>query len=187
MKIEFVSPEDAEELLAIYTPYVLETAISFEYDVPTVEEFRQRILTTTEKYPYLKAVEQGRILGYAYAHPFIDRRAYDWSVETTIYLHHKARKKGIGRALYEALEGYLQAMGICNMNACIAVPNGDRYVTDASIRFHEKMGFVEVGTFHGSGYKFDHWYDMVWMEKLIGEHKSGTAPVDFQGWALHNG
>ena len=122
MKIEFVRPEDAAELLAIYAPYVLETAISFEYEVPTVEEFRQRILDTAAKYPYLKAVEQGRILGYAYAHPFIDRRAYDWSVETTIYLQREARGNGIGRALYEALEGYFGSVRVPESLPEISLP-----------------------------------------------------------------
>lgn len=102
MKIEFVKPEDAAELLAIYAPYVSETAISFEYEVPALEDFRQRILNVTAKYPYLKAVERGKILGYAYAHPFIDRRAYDWPVETTIYLKQSTRGKGIND--YEAVK-----------------------------------------------------------------------------------
>ena len=172
MKIIDVAVGDAAALLEIYAPYVTDTAISFEYEVPSVEEFADRIQRFTRKYPYIMAVdEEGRPLGYAYAHPFIERRAYDWSVETTIYLRQDCRGAGIGRALYSELEARLKAMGILNMNACIAVPReGDNHVTDASIRFHAAMGFTEVGTFHGSGYKFGIWYDMIWMEKLIGEH-----------------
>ena len=101
MNIEKVVLEDAKELLSIYAPYVKETAISFEYEVPTEEEFASRIQHISSKYPYIKAIEDGRILGYAYANTFKGRQAYDWSVETTIYLRQDAKRRGIGRMLYE--------------------------------------------------------------------------------------
>ena len=170
---------DAAELLAIYAPYVTDTAVSFEYDVPTVEEFADRIRKFSARYPYLKAVEAGgRILGYAYAHAFIERRAYDWSVETTIYLDREQRHRGLGTLLYRELERRLKAMGVLNMNACIAVyKEGDPYLTDDSPRFHEHYGFTEVGIFHDSGYKFGRWYDMVWMEKMIGAHTAEPKAI----------
>ena len=172
MHIENVTKEDAAELLNIYSVYVRDTAISFEYDVPTTEEFEYRIETISARYPYIKAVDdKGKILGYAYATTFKNRRAYDWSVETTIYVSKDCRKKGIGRMLYTALEQSLKQMGILNMNACIAYTDKlDKHLTNDSKAFHESMGFQLVGRFHKCGYKFNTWYDMIWMEKLIGEH-----------------
>jgi len=181
MKIEKVTTADAKELLEIYAPYVEDTAISFEYQVPSLEEFTRRIETISARYPYIKALdEKCEILGYAYAAAFKSRDAYDWSVETTIYVRQDKHKMGIGRQLYEELEVKLKDMGILNMNACIAMPKGsDSHLTDASVRFHKKLGFQLVGTFHDSGYKFKTWYDMVWMEKMIGSHREDQKPVAF--------
>lgn len=181
--IERVEIKDAEELLSIYAPYVKHTAISFEYEVPSVEEFECRIRQISSKYPYLKAVENGHIVGYAYANTFKERKAYDWSVETTIYLRQDEKGRGIGRLLYHHLEEALKEMGIMNMNACIASPvSEDEYLTDASSHFHESMGFEFVGRFHNSGCKFGRWYDMVWMEKLIGDHSKEIEEVAFGEW-----
>jgi phosphinothricin acetyltransferase len=181
MKIENVTVSDTEKLLEIYAYYVRETAVSFEYDVPTIGEFEKRIADITTKYPYIKAVnENGTIVGYAYANTFKDRSAYDWSVETTVYIRHDLRRGGVGKLLYQALEERLRKMGILNMNACIAVTSQeDSRLTNDSVYFHEKMGFRLVGTFHNSGYKFGTWYDMVWMEKMIGEHTAVQNPVLF--------
>ena len=173
MKIEKVTVEDAEELLEIYAPYVENTAITFEYDVPSKDEFEERIKNISAKYPYIKAVHEGKIVGYAYAASFKDRRAYDWSVETTIYVKNNCKRMGIGKALYEVLEQKL--------NACIARPIQEgRYLNDDSIRFHDNMGFTEVGHFHNSGYKFGQWFDMIWMEKMIGEHNANPHEVVWQ-------
>ena len=180
-----VSVSDAEELLAIYAPYVENTAVSFEYEVPTAEEFKNRIETISARLPYLAAVdEKGTILGYAYAAPFKTRKAYDWSVEATIYLRSDCRRMGLGKALYGELERRLKEIGILNMNACIAYPTTDEdaHLTFDSPRFHEKMGFAPVGTFHQSGYKFGTWYDMIWMEKMLGEHTDSQPEVRFGQW-----
>ncbi len=185
--IEKVMEEDAKELLDIYTPYVEDTAISFEYEVPSEEEFRKRIRSISVNYPYLKAVDEtGRILGYAYASAFKARMAYDWSVETTIYIRKDVRRSGVGKVLYTELEEQLKKMGILNANACIAVTDKeDPYLTNDSVYFHEALGYHLVGTFHASGYKFDTWYDMVWMEKMLGEHKSPAEPVILKERELH--
>ena len=150
MRIEKVTIEDASELLSIYEPYVRNTAITFEYDVPTLEEFRNRIIKISSKYPYIKAVDNGEILGYAYAKAFNERKAYDWSVETTIYVKQGRHRKGIGRSLYNELEESLRNMGILNMNACIAVPvvKEDEHLTYTSYHFHKSMGFTLVGRFY---------------------------------------
>ena len=170
--------KDAERLLEIYDYYVKNTAITFEYTTPTIEEFRGRMEKTMQKYPYLVAVKDGVIAGYAYAGAFVGRAAYDWSCETSIYLDKNARKCGIGKTLYAVLEKELKEMGILNMYACIGYPdNEDEYLTKNSAEFHSHIGFAQVGEFHKCGYKFGRWYNMIWMEKIIGEHKKDQAPV----------
>lgn len=169
---------DAPRILQIYAYYVERTAITFEYVVPTLEEFSKRMCTTCAKYPYLVAERDGRVEGYAYAGPFHARAAYDWSCELSIYLDHEARGQGLGRTLYAALSDALAQMGILNLYACIAVPQvEDEHLTLASVRFHERLGFAVAGTFRQCGYKFGTWYDVVWMEKAIGAHKSAQPAV----------
>ena len=170
--IRSVSLNDAEALLNIYAYYVKNTAITFEYDVPTLEEFKQRITNTLKKYPYLVVVKEGTILGYAYAGVFKNRAANDWSAEMTIYLKYDAVKCGLGRMLYEALETEMKKRGFLNLYACIGYPiEEDEYLTRNSAEFHAHLGYQTVGEFHKCGYKFGRWYNMIWMEKLIGEHK----------------
>lgn len=169
--IRTATPEDAEILLSIYSHYVINTAVSFEYAVPSVEEFRQRIKTTLEKYPYLILEDDEGIKGYSYAGPFKQREAYKFSVENTIYLKNGCQKKGYGRALITELEKQLKDMGYTNANACIAfVKTPDEYLNNNSMEFHEHMGYRLVGCFHKCAYKFDRWYDMIWMEKIISAH-----------------
>ena len=171
---------DAQALLNIYSPYVEHTAITFEYDVPSVEEFASRIKNTLQKYPYLVAEKNGRLLGYAYASPFHERPAYDWAVETSIYVDQNIKHQGIGRRLHDALEDALRSQGILNMNACIAYPpEEDEYLDKNSVEFHTHMGYRLVGEFYKCGYKFRRWYNMVWMEKLIGNHLSDQKPPKF--------
>jgi phosphinothricin acetyltransferase len=178
MIIRTATANDAEELLTIYAYYVENTAITFEYDVPTLEEFTQRIENTLKKYPYLVAEKDGEILGYAYAGVFKDRAAYDWSAETTIYLKQDAVKGGLGRMLYEALEKELQKIGVLNLYASIAYPIvEDEYLTTNSADFHAHLGYEKIGEFHKCGYKFGNWYHMIWMEKFIGEHVEKPVPV----------
>lgn len=173
-----VRPEDAAELLAIYAPYVEQTAITFEYVVPTVEEFQSRICSTLKKYPYLVAERAGEILGYAYAGEFKSRAAYAWNVEVSIYIKQGMKRMGLGRLLYAELERLLKAQGVLNLYACIAYPKEeDEYLTKDSVRFHERQGYRLIGTFSKCGYKFNRWYDMVWMEKLVGEHLEEQPPV----------
>ena len=169
---------DAERLLEIYRPYVEETAITFEYTVPTIEEFRGRMARVLEKYPYLVAERDGTIVGYAYAGPFVGRAAYDWSVETTIYLDRAVRRQGIGGRLYAALETALAAMGILNLNACIGYPEAEEeHLTRNSVEFHAHLGYEWVGQFHNCGYKFGRWYHMVWMEEMLRGHPAKPDPV----------
>lgn len=163
--------EDAEEILDIYIPYVTDSAISFEYCPPSLAEFQDRMLSIMKRFPYLVAERDGQIVGYCYASAFKNRDAYDWSVETTIYLRREHKGGGIGRKLYEKLEGILAAQHILNLNACIAYPHPE------SIAFHEKLGYKTVAHFHKCGYKSGVWYDMVWMEKMLGSHEADPLPV----------
>lgn len=170
MKLRIATLKDAPTLLEIYTPYVEQTAITFEYEVPTLEEFETRIRNTLSQYPYLVAEEASGILGYAYASPFKTRAAYAWSVETSIYVKSGIHKQGIGTALYQALERLLAQQHVCNLCACIAYPN------PPSIAFHEKMGYRLIAHFTKSGFKQNAWYDMVWMEKELCPHTIPPAP-----------
>lgn len=170
-KIRVATLEDAKTLVEIYTPYVEKTVITFEYEVPSVEEFKGRMAHVLEKYPYLVAERDGEIVGYAYAGEFKSRAAYDWAVETTVYVREDQKKSGVGKALYMALEQILAEQNILNLNACIGYPEvEDEYLTKNSVQFHEHMGYRFVGEFYKCGYKFGRWYNMVWMEKHIGEH-----------------
>ena len=180
------TPEDAEALLSIYAPYVKHTAITFEYEVPSVEEFRERIMHTLKLYPYLVAQRETsnstttstEIVGYAYAGPLHPRAAYAWSVETSIYVKKSEKKSGIGKALYASLEKALAAQNMTNLNACIASPVvDDEYLNHNSIQFHQHLGYSMVGEFHKCAYKFGRWYNMVWMEKIIADHPDRQPDV----------
>ncbi|HFI0255461.1 TPA: N-acetyltransferase family protein [Streptococcus suis] len=153
--------EDATYLVAIYAPYVENTAITFETEVPTVSDFVRRIEKTLEKFPYLVAVEEDQVIGYAYASTYYARAAYDWTVELSVYIQQEARGKGIGTLLYNALEEELTARGFKNFLACIALPN------PASIALHEKRGYEQVAHFKQVGYKFGRWHDIVWLQKSL--------------------
>ncbi|MBO4360007.1 MAG: N-acetyltransferase [Eubacteriaceae bacterium] len=173
IRIRSASPADARRLLEIYSYYVTDTAVSFEYDVPSEKEFASRIENTLQRYPYLVLEEDGVIAGYAYAGPFKARAAYEFSCELSVYVDRDLRRNGYGRLLYGALEEELAGRGILNMYACIADPiKEDTTLTRDSEKFHSRMGFTKVGTFHSCGRKFGRWYNMIWMEKMIGEHES---------------
>lgn len=164
------TPEDAGQLLEIYRPYVTDTTITFEYQVPTVEEFAGRIQETLRKYPYLVAEWQGddgeaAIVGYAYARPFKSRAAYGWAVETSVYVAMDQRGRGVGGALYRCLEQLLKRQNFTNINACITWPNPE------SEEFHRHMGYRNAGHFTQCGYKLGRWCDIIWMEKQINEHQ----------------
>lgn len=173
--------EDAERILDIYAYYIQNTAITFEYDVPTLAEFQSRIKNTIKKYPYLVIEKDGIVQGYAYAGLFIGRAACDWACEVTVYLEHSVRKCGYGRMIYEELERRLGEMGIVNLYASIAYPiTENEYLNKNSAEFHEHLGFTRAAEFHKCGYKFGHWYNLIWVEKFIGEHLDNQLPVYFK-------
>ncbi|HFZ6998336.1 TPA: N-acetyltransferase family protein [Streptococcus agalactiae] len=161
MIIRPVLPSDAKELLAIYAPYVTDTTITFEYDIPSISEFTNRIKNISKSFPYLVAEENGKILGYAYASTYYARAAYDWTYELSIYLDKDARSKKISSQLYDTLEKELVSQGYVNLLACISLPN------DISIAFHKKRGFNQVAHFPKIGFKFEQWHDIVWLQKRL--------------------
>lgn len=169
---------DAAAIRAIYAPYVETTVITFEYMVPSVEEFQRRIARTKERYPYFVAVEDGRVVGYAYAGPFVGRAAYDWAAELSIYVDIHGRKQGLGKKLYGALLDALKEMGVLDVYACIGLPEkADEYLDCNSAEFHAHLGFTPVGLFKQCGYKFGRWYNMIWMGLNLGAHRSPQPPV----------
>ena len=192
-KIRTADPDrDAEALVEIYRPYVEKTAITFEYVTPSVEEFRTRMRHTLVKYPYLVIEKTGEdekdgtdgkssvIGGYAYVSPFVGREAYQYSVETSIYLNQNLRHQGLGGKLYQTLEDILKEMHICNLNACIGVPKEGEtlpFLDDNSCEFHAHLGYRTVGRFHSCGYKFGTWLDMVWMEKMLQDHPEHPSAI----------
>lgn len=170
--------DDAAILLKIYRPYVENTAISFECETPPLEEFINRMNKVKQRYPYIVAETDGEIVGYAYASAFHSRAAFDWCVETTVYVREDQRKAGIGKKLYVELEKLLAKQNVLNLYACIAyIENPDEHLNNNSVEFHEHFGYRLIGVFEKCGYKFGRWYDMVWMEKHIGEHKDNPASV----------
>ena len=175
------TPGDAPALLEIYAPYVTGTAITFEYEVPTLEDFRQRIEHTLRTYPWLVMERDGQILGYAYTGQLGSRAAYAWAAETSIYLRQDQRRGGLGTRLYDALEQASLRQNVQVLYACIAAPvsDNDPYLTRASINFHTRRGYETVGTFHRCGYKFGTWYDVVWMEKRLSNTPVPPAVVPF--------
>lgn len=176
--IRTASIYDAPELLGIYQYYVLNTAITFETEVPSIAVFKERINNTLKRYPYFVALINNKIVGYCYAGAFVDREAYDYSAEVSVYIHRDFHKRGIGKLFYEKLESTLKMMGINNLYAKISSPVGkDKYLDDNSVRFHEYLGFKTVGQYTKCGYKFNRWYNMVEMEKIIGRHEKNPKKL----------
>lgn len=167
--IRIATPDDAAALCAIYSHYVINTAVSFEITPPDANEFKRRIENTLKTYPYLVCEIDGKAVGYTYAYRFRDREAYDRSVETTVYLDKDYLHSGYGTELYSALEKALSLQGVTNLYACIGYPtqDDDEYISMISPEFHAKRGFTLVGRHNSCGIKFGRKYDIVWMEKII--------------------
>jgi len=155
--ILLVKISDAQEIRAIYAPYV-ETPVTFEESVPPVSEIVSRLKYITTHLPYLVCEIDGHIAGYAYATDFRTRSAYRWIKELSVYVHPEFRRKNIAQALYSCLIGLLKLQGITSALACITVPNPE------SVGFHEQFGFKKVGVFRANGFKLGQWHDVGWWE-----------------------
>lgn len=171
IEIRFATPADAQRVLEIYTPYIKETPITFETEVPPLALFSERMAKAANTYPYLIAEQGGHIVGYAYAHPCGEKAAYEWNAELTVYLDRTFRGKGCGRMLCETLLDLLAAQGIRNVFSLITIPN------DASFRLHEALGFEHMGTQGHAGYKCNAWHDVAWLQKSLGDFSCAPAPL----------
>lgn len=174
--------EDAPGILAIYQPFIEHTAVTFEYAVPSLDEFRARMASIIGTYPYLVAEQaqqpgeaeptaSGRVVGYAYAHRMGERAAFQWNAELAVYLAPEARGQGLGERLVRQLEKELAAMGVRNLFSLITADN------EASLRLHEKLGFTQVGYHPNAGYKLGRWHDLVYVRKPIGSFEGEPRPL----------
>lgn len=163
MSVRIATEADVPAILAIYAPYVENTTYTFEYTVPSVEEFLQRFRSITERFPWLVWEENGRIQGFVYGSAPFARVAYHWCAEASIYLAPEIQGRGVGRLLYTALEQLLTAQGFRVVYGLITSENS------GSIAFHQALGYVQIGRFPQSGYKFGRWLDVTWVEKRLQE------------------
>lgn len=161
---------DAAGCAAVYGPYT-HTVVTFEAPEPDAAEFARRIEDITRRYPWLVCVSEGRPLGYAYAHRFRERAAYDWDTELSVYLAPEATGLGAGTALYGALCELLTAQGFVNAYGTVAVPN------PPSERLHEKCGFTHLFTMRRTGWKLGRWLDLAYYLRPLGEYAAAPAPV----------
>lgn len=170
MRIRMAAPEDGQELAEIYAQY-LDTPITFECVCPTAEEFSDRIRDISAQYPYLVCEEEGKAVGYAYAHRQMERAAYGWNAELSVYLERGAVSRGLGSRLYGALLELLKMQRVRNVYGGVTLPN------EKSQRLHIGMGFRLLGVYHHTGYKCGAWHDVAWFEKELLECRGEPAPI----------
>ena len=165
VNFRFVTAEDASKILEIYKYYIENTTITFEYDVPTFVEFKERIKNTLLEYPYIVCEYKNEILGYAYAHKVWMRAAYQWDAELSVYIDKDYTGNGLGKKLYKILMEILKLQNVVNVYGCVTYPN------ENSDKLHESFGFKKVGIFENSGYKFGKWIGVTWFHKAILEYE----------------
>lgn len=163
MAIRAATAKDLQAMLSIYAYFVEHTAVSFEYVLPSQEEFLKRFEEHIAVYPWLVWEEDGEVLGYAYAGRAFERAAYAWNAEISCYLAERIRRKGIGRKLYCEIEKILTKQGCRKVFAVVTSAN------EASIRFHEALGYRQIAVYRNVGFKFGAWYDVIWLEKQLQE------------------
>ncbi|MCH5275840.1 MAG: N-acetyltransferase [Lachnospiraceae bacterium] len=171
MLIRPATSADVKDILEVYAPYIKNTVITFETEVPSIEEFTARIEKIKSKYPYLVCEMDGKVIGYAYAAKYRERAAYKYSVEISIYVDMNHQHEGIGRALYTNLFEALKSYDCYTAYACITLPN------EKSIGLHKAFGFYEIGTCHNVGYKMGRWIDVIWLEKPLKQYDTPTATL----------
>jgi len=165
---------DAAGMLEIYAPFILNSGITQETEVPSVEDFQQRIISNLEERPWLVCEINKQVAGYAYAGKHRDRKGYQWCTEPSVYISEKYFGFGIANALYTALFDILKIQGYVNAYAVITLPN------DRSITFHKKFGFDYLTTYKKIGYKLGQWHDVGWMQYEVNPHKEDPAdPIKF--------
>jgi phosphinothricin acetyltransferase len=170
IEIRLATSQDASGIAEIYAPIVKSTPTSFEIEPPDAREFARRIQETLPKYPWLVCEQRGRVTGYAYAGRHSARAAYEWSVNTSVYIHHDFHRRGIGRGLYESLFLILTAQGYFNAYAGITLPNA------GSVGLHEALGFQPVGIYRDVGHKFGAWHDVGWWQRPLRPRVEAPSP-----------
>ena len=170
MILQLIKEEDVAEVLEIYTSYILNTAITYEYEVPVLESFSERVSHYTEQYPWIVAKEQGKIAGYAYASPYREREAYQWCCELSVYLRPEFQGMDLGRTLYSALMDLLTLQGYYTAYGVITVPN------EASIGLHRQLGFSMEGVQKNCGFKLGKWHDTAIMSKMLQDYTEPSGP-----------
>lgn len=172
--LRLATPADAKAILDIYAPYIKNTSFTFETEVPSVEEFAERIRNYLLNWPWLLCEMDGKIAGYAYATRHRERTAYQWCTESSVYIHDDFQRAGIARVLYTALFEILRKQGFRNVYAVINLPN------DKSVSFHESCGFNYFATYEKVGYKLGKWKNVGWWRLSINEYgDEPAAPVKF--------
>ncbi|MCB0327221.1 MAG: N-acetyltransferase [Bdellovibrionales bacterium] len=169
--LRFAKPKDCQAMLDIYAPYVCDTAISFEEEIPALESFQEKFSKISFLYPWLVLERNGQTIGYAYACAHRERSAYRFSCETSVYVDQNHHGQGIGSSLYQALFALLQAQGYCQVFAGVTQPN------PASHEIHRSFGFVPIGTYQNIGYKFEAWHDVRWYQKELSVHSVMSSPI----------
>jgi L-amino acid N-acyltransferase YncA len=170
--IRLARSDDAGQMLDIYAPFVRDSAVSFEVDVPTPEAFAKRVQNTLATLPWLVCESEGTVLGYAYASKHQDRAAYQWSVDVSAYISDEHRRQGVGTALYTSLFACLRLQGYYNAYAGVTLPN------PASVGIHEAKGFTHVGTYHDVGHKFGQWHSVGCWELSLQGRVDPSAPIN---------
>lgn len=170
LKLRLANKEDLNAMLDIYAYYVRETVVSFEYAPPEPAEFARRFETYAAVFPWLVCEADGAVLGYAYAHRFHDRAAYDWSAECTVYVKNGCQRRGIGRALYTCLLDILRLQGYCMAVSVISVPN------ESSEALHTHFGFIKAGVIENAGYKKGAWRSAAWYALALSDYPGEPAP-----------
>jgi phosphinothricin acetyltransferase len=170
-ELRLATPAHAAGCLAIYRPFVESSHTTFETEAPTEEEFARRIETYSRTHPWIVAADGDRVIGYAYASPFNNRAAYQWTAEVSVYIAPDARGRGLGRVLYTALLRCLRRQGCLNAAALIAQPN------EASVALHESMGFRRVAYLPSPGFKLGRWHDVGWWWLTLGPPPESPAPL----------
>jgi L-amino acid N-acyltransferase YncA len=163
--VRLAGDADVDAITEIYRPIVESTAISFETRAPDRAEMSRRVCDTLESLPWLVCEIDGVVAGFAYAARHRLREAYQWSVDTSVYVESAYRRRGIGRGLYESLFAILEAQGFFNAYAGIALPN------PSSVALHESVGFERIGVFRRVGYKLGRWHDVGWWERALRPHR----------------
>jgi len=168
--IRIATTDDSESILKIYAPYIENTSYTFETDVPTVDSFKERISSYLQNWPWLVCEVNGVIAGYAYGAKHRERLAYQWSVESSVYIHDDYQRMGVARALYTALIGILKLQGFRNLYAVINLPN------DKSVSFHENLAFEYFATYENVGYKLGRWKNVGWWQLQLNEYSLKPEP-----------